>query len=165
MIERRAEAHRGSQSWYPAIVKLHRPLFAIILPLLSFSIPLFSVEQAKPPAKTAAAKKPTTTKKKSTTASRAKKPVKQQQPDEKRVREIQQALNERGYDVEVNGVWGPKSVEALAKFQEQQKITNQSGRGKLDSMTLIALGLGPKREPPQAPASTAQKALTEGKNP
>ena len=39
-------------------------------------------------------------------------------------------------------------MEALKKFQTDQKIENLSGKGKLDSMTLIALGLGPKRDVP-----------------
>ena len=38
-------------------------------------------------------------------------------------------------------------MDALKKFQTAQKIDNLSGKGRLDSMTLIALGLGPKREP------------------
>ncbi|QOY86323.1 peptidoglycan-binding domain-containing protein [Paludibaculum fermentans] len=90
----------------------------------------------------------------------------QQQPGEDRVREIQQALTEKGYNVDVNGVWGPESTEALKKFQEDQNINNMSGRGKLDSLTLIALGLGPKREPPPQTAAPVQpKAATEGKLP
>lgn len=71
----------------------------------------------------------------------------QQTPDPARIREIQEALASRGYDVEVNGSWGPQSVEALKRFQEDQNINNLSGRGKLDSLTLIALGLGPNRQP------------------
>ena len=59
--------------------------------------------------------------------------------------EIQQALANRGYFTgDVNGVWGPESVEALKKFQEAQKL---SPDGKLGALSLIALGLGPKREP------------------
>ncbi|MBI4892374.1 MAG: peptidoglycan-binding protein [Acidobacteria bacterium] len=92
-------------------------------------------------------------------ASRA--PQTQRQPDEQRIREIQEALNAKGYPVESNGVWGPDSVEALKKFQQDQNINNLSGRGKLDSLTLIALGLGPQREP--APGSPPPPAVTEGK--
>ncbi|MGJ5814958.1 peptidoglycan-binding domain-containing protein [Paludibaculum fermentans] len=90
----------------------------------------------------------------------------QQQPGEERVREIQQALTEKGYNVDASGVWGPESAEALKKFQEDQNINNMSGRGKLDSLTLIALGLGPKREPPpQTTAPVQPKAAPEGKLP
>jgi N-acetyl-anhydromuramyl-L-alanine amidase AmpD len=77
---------------------------------------------------------------------------KQQQPEPERIRAIQQALSDHGYPLEVNGAWDASTVEALKKFQTDQKIENLSGKGKLDSMTLIALGLGPKRESPSGPA-------------
>jgi hypothetical protein len=88
----------------------------------------------------------------------------QQQPEPERIREIQQALTDHGYPLEVNGAWDASTVEALAKFQTEQKIENLSGKGKLDSMTLIALGLGPKREPPSGPAEEP-KQTPEGKLP
>lgn len=82
----------------------------------------------------------------------------QQQPEPDRIREIQKALKDHGYAVEVTGVWDGASVEALKKFQADQNIDNLSGRGKLDSLTLIALGLGPKREPPPAPSEAPQRS-------
>lgn len=88
----------------------------------------------------------------------------QQQPDPERIREIQQALNEHGYPLEVSGAWDASTVDALKKFQTEQKIDNLSGKGKLDSMTLIALGLGPKREPPSGQTETS-KQTPEGKLP
>jgi peptidoglycan hydrolase-like protein with peptidoglycan-binding domain len=58
--------------------------------------------------------------------------------------EIQQALADKGYyDGSVDGVWGPNSVEALKRFQKDQNLTQS---GKLNSLSLIALGLGPKRD-------------------
>ena len=67
----------------------------------------------------------------------------QQAPTPDRYKEIQQALADRGYyRGEVNGAWGPDSVDALKRFQMDQKL---AGDGKLDSLSLIALGLGPKR--------------------
>jgi hypothetical protein len=72
---------------------------------------------------------------------------KQQQPEPERIRDIQQALSDHGYPLDVSGAWDSSTVDALKKFQADQKIENLSGKGKLDSMTLIALGLGPKREP------------------
>jgi len=67
----------------------------------------------------------------------------QQQPAPERYRGIQQALIGRGYlEGPATGEWGPQSVEALKKFQLDQ---NLKGDGKLDSLSLIALGLGPKR--------------------
>jgi len=42
----------------------------------------------------------------------------------------------------VDGTWGPESVEALKRFQREQNLTED---GKIGSLSLIALGLGPKR--------------------
>jgi hypothetical protein len=69
-------------------------------------------------------------------------PTFQLHPDPARYQEIQKALADRGYfKGEVNGVWGPDSVEALQRFQADQKLPND---GKINALTLIALGLGPK---------------------
>lgn len=98
--------------------------------------------------------------------SQAKRPQKtvyrQQQPEPERIRDIQQALSNRGYPLEVNGAWDASTVEALKKFQTDQKIENLSGKGKLDSMTLIALGLGPKRDQPSG-LTEEPKPTPEGK--
>ncbi len=48
------------------------------------------------------------------------------------------------------GAWDTSSVSALKKFQEDQ---NLEPSGKLDSLSLIALGLGPKRDPQPSPAA------------
>lgn len=88
----------------------------------------------------------------------------QQQPEPERIREIQQALNDRGYPLQVSGAWDGSTVDALKKFQSDQQIENLSGKGKLDSMTLIALGLGPKREPP-SDLTEVPRQTPEGKLP
>lgn len=68
--------------------------------------------------------------------------------------EIQQALASRGYFTgTADGVWGPDSVEALKRFQRDQNIADD---GKIGALSLIALGLGPKRvarleSPPEKP--------------
>lgn len=68
--------------------------------------------------------------------------VVQASPSSDRYREIQQALVTKGYlKSEPNGVWDQNSVDAMKRFQEDQKLT---GTGKLNSLSLIALGLGPK---------------------
>ncbi len=97
-------------------------------------------------------------------ASRRAKPTiyRQQQPEPERIREIQQALTDRGYPIDVNGAWDASTVDALKRFQTDQKIENLSGKGKLDSMTLIALGLGPKREPLSG-STEAPKQTPEGR--
>ena len=59
--------------------------------------------------------------------------------------EIQQALATRGYfKTEPDGNWGPASIDALKRFQHDQNLAKD---GKIGSLSLIALGLGPKREP------------------
>ena len=73
---------------------------------------------------------------------RASTPSYQLHPDTERYQEIQKALAERGYfKGEVNGQWGEDSVDALRRFQADQKIPSD---GKIDSLSLIGLGLGPK---------------------
>jgi len=67
----------------------------------------------------------------------------QREPDPERYKEIQQSLADKGYFAgPVNGTWGSNSVEALKRFQRDQNIDDD---GKLGSLSLIALGLGPKR--------------------
>lgn len=68
-----------------------------------------------------------------------------QQPSPERYKEIQQALASRGYFTgEPDGTWGPASIDALRRFQHDQNLVED---GKIGSLSLIALGLGPKREP------------------
>lgn len=68
----------------------------------------------------------------------------QQQPTPERYREIQEALIARGYlQGPATGTWGPESVEALRKFQQDNHL---EPTGKINSLSLIALGLGPKRD-------------------
>lgn len=64
-------------------------------------------------------------------------------PTRERYLEIQQALIERGYlSPPATGNWGPESVEALKRFQQEHHL---EPTGTLNALTLIALGLGPKR--------------------
>jgi peptidoglycan hydrolase-like protein with peptidoglycan-binding domain len=74
-------------------------------------------------------------------------------PTKERYQQIQQALAGKGYySGEPNGVWGQDSTEALKRFQTDQNLTPD---GKLTSLSLIALGLGPKRLSAQSPAQPA----------
>lgn len=67
----------------------------------------------------------------------------QGQPAPERYKEIQQSLAEKGYyKGDVNGQWGAESTSALKRFQSEQNLASD---GKLNSLSLIALGLGPKR--------------------
>lgn len=74
------------------------------------------------------------------------------QPTPERYKEIQQALASRGYfTAEPDGNWGPASIEALKRFQHDQNLVED---GKIGSLSLIALGLGPKREPVETEQKT-----------
>jgi len=71
-------------------------------------------------------------------------PAHVQSPTADRYREIQQALADKGYlNSEANGSWNQASIEALNRFKADQKLKTD---GKLCSLSLIALGLGPKYE-------------------
>jgi peptidoglycan hydrolase-like protein with peptidoglycan-binding domain len=93
---------------------------------------------------------PTTPVRRRPTQAAGKKPVaaaphrsSQQQPTQERYKEIQAALADRGYfSGTPDGTWGPESSEALKRFQRDQNLTDD---GKIGSLSLIALGLGPKR--------------------
>ena len=78
----------------------------------------------------------------------------QMAPTKDRYREIQQALYEQGYlPSEPTGVWSPESVEALKQFQSDQKL---SVTGRISSLTLINLGLGPIHPSPENPIPSVQ---------
>jgi hypothetical protein len=69
----------------------------------------------------------------------------QSEPTFERYIEIQQALVAKGFHAgPPTGQWGAEWVVALKRFQEAQKL---NADGKLGALSLIALGLGPKREP------------------
>jgi peptidoglycan hydrolase-like protein with peptidoglycan-binding domain len=105
---------------------------------------------AKPAPKASAsttAKRPVAAKKKAVVAHRA-----PQQPSPERLKEIPQALAGKGYfTAEPDGTWGPASIEALKRFQHDQNLVED---GKIGSLSLIALGLGPKREPVETEQKT-----------
>lgn len=73
----------------------------------------------------------------------ARRPPLQQQPTADRYKEIQQALADKGYFRGApDGAWSAESVEALKRFQKDQNLDPD---GKIGALSLIALGLGPKR--------------------
>jgi hypothetical protein len=81
----------------------------------------------------------------------------QTSPTPERYKEIQEALAAKGYlkQEDATGAWNGASIEALKRFQAEQKL---DANGKINALSLIALGLGPKHEtaalkpPAQAPA-------------
>lgn len=87
----------------------------------------------------------------------ARRPV-QQQPSVDRYKEIQQALANKGYfPGTVDGNWGPESVDALKRFQKDQNLDSD---GKLGALSLMALGLGPRRG-----VASAENVVTPGAKP
>src|SRR5579872_3610765 len=77
-------------------------------------------------------------------------------PTPERYKEIQQALVAKGFlnPEDASGSWNQASADSLKKFQSAQ---NLEPSGKINSLSLIALGLGPKREAqPTKPAESPQ---------
>jgi cytochrome c556 len=113
-----------------------------------------SVSKGSAPKKVASGKQSTAPKQTSSRKSSGKHPSRktaassfrrstQREPAPERYKEIQQSLADKGYFAgPVNGTWNADSVEALKRFQRDQNIGDD---GKLGSLSLIALGLGPRR--------------------
>ena len=113
---------------------------------------------AKTPARPAAKKSATTSRGTAAARARAKRPQvtwrnRQTAPTPERYRDIQNALAAKGYlsREEANGAWSQSSIDALKRFQADQ---NLESTGKINSLSLIALGLGPRRDP--VPPAAAQ---------
>ena len=98
---------------------------------------------AAPPGKKKNAANSTSKKSRKATAVYAR----QLNPTPDRYKQIQQALAQKGYlsTEQANGQWTETSADALKKFQTDQ---NLDPTGKINSLSLIALGLGPKHETP-----------------
>jgi len=80
----------------------------------------------------------------------------QSAPTPERYREIQQALAAKGYlrTDQVTGTWTSDSADAMRKFQTDQKLDSS---GKINSRSLIALGLGPKPAAAEAKPTVGQE--------
>jgi len=65
--------------------------------------------------------------------------AKAMQKDPQMVRQIQQKLQDQGYEVgEIDGIWGPKTSNALKEFQRAQGM---QADGKLSQSAVSALGI------------------------
>ncbi len=93
------------------------------------------------------------------------------QLQQEHVREIQQALQQEGQDLEVDGMWGPNTEQALREYQQEQGIESS---GQLNFATLDALGVDVQQlaqietEGPQAaeaPGSGVQQQPTDQQPP
>ncbi len=149
-----------------AVEECHLRIIAALVLILCLSRPGFAVEPKKSSTSSshpaaAAAKRPAGKKgRRSRRAAARRKPAGQVAPTPERYQTIQQALVAKGYAPRTpDGVWGPEWASALKSFQQNQKL---EATGKLNSMSLITLGLGPKREQPAGatapPASPAPSA-------
>jgi hypothetical protein len=83
-------------------------------------------------------------------------------PSPDRYREIQTALAAKGYlkPEDATGSWNANSTDALKKFQAEQNLESS---GKINSLSLIALGLGPHHE--ATPVATPQPAAPASATP
>lgn len=54
------------------------------------------------------------------------------------VESVQASLAQEGYNVSVDGVWGPQSAEALRQFQQ---ANNLDATGQINAQTLAALNV------------------------
>jgi hypothetical protein len=81
-------------------------------------------------------------------------------PTPERYHEIQAALVTKGYlkSEDAGGAWNQTSVDALKMFQTEQ---NLESTGKINSLSLIALGLGPRREAPPVEKPPGEKPPVE----
>ena len=125
-----------------ATVAMGLPVFGSngVTPKQESSVPKSTASAPKSTPDKAAA---TTTAKKPT--SRITRPNRQFTPTPERYKQIEEALCRRGYlsSDQVNGQWNDRSAAALKRFQADQ---NLAASGKIDSLSLIALGLGPKHQ-------------------
>jgi hypothetical protein len=134
-------------------------LFATAMALSLVSLTVAATQSSTP--KKASTKKSTAQKSKGKSASKAGKSsgqtatttwrTRQTVPSPARYRQIQEALAGKGYlrQEDATGVWNQSSIDALRKFQTDQKIESS---GKINSLSLIALGLGPRHDTPPAKA-------------
>ena len=87
----------------------------------------------------------------------------QMSPSADRYREIQEALAAKGYlKTPPNGVWDKDSMDAMQRFQQDQKL---DPTGKLTARSLSALGLGPKpadSAPASSPGTPASASAPAG---
>ena len=104
-----------------------------------------ATDAAKKKSVTHTASKATATKKGKKGPVRPAPAARQMSPTANRYREIQTALAAKGYlsSEQASGQWNDASADALKRFQADQ---NLDPTGKINSISLIALGLGPKHD-------------------
>lgn len=122
-------------------------IIAALVLILCLSWPGFAVQPKKHSSSHAAASQ----KKKGKRRPATRKSLAQTAPTPARYQEIQQALATKGYGPRTpNGIWDPEWASALKRYQQDQKL---EATGKLTSLSLITLGLGPRRDQPAGAAA------------
>ena len=140
-------------------VRLVDSVYRVALLLVTALLWLASAQTSPKPTPKKAGAKSTSSTRKGTPAKRASAKEKSksskvagfragpQKPSKERYLEMEQALASKGYLAgEPTGLWSVESVDALKRFQREQNLKEH---GKIDSLSLIALGLGPPRTVPK----------------
>ena len=73
------------------------------------------------------------------------------------VRKVQQALNTEGYNIAVDGIWGPNSRQAMSDYQSKHGL---NATGQLDRDTLAALSVKPSARMSGSSGTTPSRKLT-----
>jgi hypothetical protein len=127
------------------LIAADAPLFAADAPKTSShkkSVVKAAPKKGTATASTARTAVPSSSKKRTAVARRPAGPPRQATPTAERYKEIQDALAAKGYlKGESTGVWDAQSVDALKRYQADQK---QDPSGRITAASLIDLGLGPK---------------------
>ena len=88
--------------------------------------------------------------------------IRPSQLSHRQVRQIQQALNKKGFDSKhVDGVWGRDTVDALNNFQKKNHL---QGHGELTQQTLAQLGVNVNSNAQQGSATTGAGGHENGMN-
>ena len=88
-------------------------------------------------------------------------PSYQLHPDPERYQEIQKTLADRGFfKGQQDGSWNDDSVQALRDFQSANQL---EADGKINALTLMKLGLGPKHDGTGAPLSAVDALRSASK--
>jgi hypothetical protein len=62
------------------------------------------------------------------------------QPSAESIRMMQQALQNEGYDVQVDGIWGPNTQQALSQFQDRNSSMAAAPATGMDSQQALTPG-------------------------
>jgi len=82
----------------------------------------------------------------------------QGQPSSEEIRQVQIALKEKGFAVEVDGTLGPRTRAALMAFQRREGL---QATGQMDQRTFVSLGISSRSSGPTTGQSTAPNGQHE----